>query len=100
MFADAVTYRTEGRKRKKKKLYVTIEIGDDVEMAVEGASVSIDPYRDSSKVASGAGATDSQGTVTFRLKRARSGSYSTTVTGVTAAEFVWDGETPPNEFSF
>ena len=39
----------------------------------------------------------SNGTVTFSLKNAKSGCYTTDVTDVTADEPTWDGATPANE---
>ena len=38
------------------------------------------------------------GTVTFSLKNAPSGWYTTTVTNVSVAGLTWDGKTPENEF--
>jgi hypothetical protein len=36
--------------------------------------------------------------VTFQYKNAGSGTYTTTVTRVTATGLAWDGVTPPNSF--
>jgi len=63
-----------------------------------GASVSIDLFRDGTFVGSGTGTTGTDGTVTFTLKNAKSGCYTTTVTDVTAEGLTWDGATPANEF--
>ncbi|MCH8924971.1 MAG: S8 family serine peptidase, partial [Proteobacteria bacterium] len=95
---DAITYVTEGGKNQDKHLLITVALEDDLLIPVEGASVSIDLYRDSSKIASGTGTTGTDGTVTFSLKNAPSGCYTTTVTDVTAAGLTSDGATPANEF--
>ena len=70
----------------------------DLGNQVSGASVSIDLFRDGSLVGSGTGTTGTDGTVTFTLKNAASGCYTTTVTDVTAAGLTWDGITPANDF--
>jgi len=71
---------------------------DDLGNSVAGASVPIDLFRDGSLVGSGTGTTGTNGTVTFTLKNARSGCYTTTVTEVTAAGLTWDDSIPTNEF--
>ena len=65
---------------------------------VGGASVSIDLFLDGGFLAPGSGTTGTDGTLTFTLKNASSGIYTTTVTDVTAAGLTWDGSTPANEF--
>ena len=98
--ATSITYATEGGKFQDKHLLITIALldDDDIRNPVSGASVSIDLYRDGSKIASGTATTGSSGTITFSLKNAASGLYKTVVTGVTASGLIWDGITPPNEF--
>lgn len=90
----SITYATEGGKNKDKHLLITVALVD----AVSGASVSIDLFRDGSFVGSGTATTGTNGTVTFTLKNAPSGCYTTTVTDVTAAGLTWDVVTPANEF--
>ncbi len=98
--ATSITYATEGGKFQDKHLLITIALldDDDIRNPVSGASVSIDLYRDGSKIASGTATTGSSGTITFSLKNAASGLYKTVVTGVTASGLIWDDITPPNEF--
>ncbi len=96
--ATSITYATEGGKFQDKHLLITIALLDDIRNPVSGASVSIDLYRDGSKIASGTATTGSSGTITFSLKNAASGLYKTVVTGVTASGLIWDDITPPNEF--
>ncbi|MCH8120679.1 MAG: hypothetical protein IIC00_13260 [Planctomycetes bacterium] len=91
-------YATEGGKNKDKHLLITVALVDDLGDPVAGASVSIDLFRDGSFAGSGTATTGSGGTVTFTLKNARTGKYTTEVTDVTAAGLDWDGKTPPNEY--
>ncbi|KAG2473831.1 MAG: putative Aqualysin 1 [Nitrosopumilales archaeon] len=91
---SSITYATEGGKNKDKHLLITVALEDDLSNPVSGASVSIDLSRDGSFVGSGTGTTGTDGTVTFSLKNAKSGCYTTTVTDVTASGLTWDGTTP------
>ena len=91
-------YGTEGGKAKDKHLLITVALLDDLGNEVAGASVSIDLFRDDSFVASGTSTTGTNGTVTFTLKNAKPGCYTTTVTGVTADGLTWDDTTPANQY--
>jgi len=95
--ADSITYTTAGGKNSDKHLSITVALVDALGKPAAGASVSIDLFWNAS-VASGTSTTETDGTVTFTLKNAASGCYTTTVTDVTAAELTWDGITPENEF--
>jgi len=95
---SSITYATEGGKFQDKHLLITIELLDDLGNPVSGASVSIDLNLNDSIFRSGTGTTGSSGTITFSLKNAPVGSYSTTVTDVTASGLAWDGSTPLNGF--
>jgi len=95
----SITYATEGGKNQDRHLLITVALMDDLGQAVSGASVSIDLYRDGSKIASGTGTTGTGGTLTFSLKNAPSGTYTTIVTAVIANGLTWDGVTPPNTFT-
>ena len=53
----------------------------------------LDLYRDGSLIALATGATGTKGAVTFSLKNAKSGSYTTTVTDVSATGLTRDGIT-------
>jgi len=61
---------------------------------VAGASVSIEVDLKDNPYISGTGTTGTGGTVTFKLTNAPSGTYTTTVTDVTAEGLTWDGVTP------
>lgn len=93
---SVVTYATGGGKNQDKHLLITVALVDDLGNVVSGASMSIDLFRDGSPSGSGTGATGTDGSVTFSLKNAKSGTYTTTVTDVTATGLSWDGITPPN----
>ena len=95
----SVTYSGEGGKNKDKHLLITIALVDDLGDLVSGASVSIDLLlTDGSFVGSGTGTTATDGSITFSLKNAPSGCYTTTVTDVTASGLEWSPTgTPSNE---
>jgi len=61
--------------------------------------VSIDLSRDGTPAGSGTGTTGTDGSVTFQLRNAPSGLYTTAVTDVTADGLTWDGATPANSFT-
>ena len=98
VIVDSVTYATEGGRNNEKHLLITVALVDDLAGSVGGASISIDLFRDESPAGSGSGTTGAGGTVTFTLKNAKSGLYTTVVTDVTAAGLTWDGVTPDNDF--
>jgi len=90
---DSISYATEGGKNADKNLLVTISVLDNLGAAVSGASVSLSLSHTSDEW-TGAASTGENGAVTFKLRNAPSGSYSTTVTNVSAEGLNWDGSTP------
>ncbi len=94
-----ISYATEGGKDKDKHLLITVTVVDVLDDPVGGASVSIDLFRDGPQIGSGTGTTGSEGTVTFSLKNASAGCYTTDVTNVSAAGLTWDGVTPDNGYA-
>ncbi len=98
VIVDSITYDSEGGRNGDKHLLITVALVDNLANAVGGASVSIELRRDGSLVGSGTATTGTEGTVTFTLKNARSGRYTTNVTDVNAAGLTWDGVTPDNGF--
>jgi len=66
--------------------------------AASGASVSITLYRDGSSSGNGTAQAGTDGTVTFKLRNASSGCYTTDVTGVSASGLSFDGSEPANGF--
>ena len=96
---SSISYVTEGGRDGKKHLYVTVAVVDDLGSPVAEASVSI--KLDNTTTAqswTGTASTGADGTVTFSLKNAPSGTYTTIVTDVTADGLIWDGSTPDNSY--
>ena len=91
---DVITYDTEGVRSGDKHLLITVTLNP----AVSGAAVSIDLSRDGSPAGSVTGTTGTDGAVTFTVKNASSGCYTTEVTGVTADGLTWIVCTPTNSF--
>src|SRR4051794_9830011 len=73
-------------------LYITVN-------AVPNATVGLRILRNGTSYASGSVATGSSGSTTARLSASR-GCYSTTITGLTASGYTWDGQTPSNSICF
>ena len=104
----SIAYASDGGKNKDKHLFITIQVVDDLGNNVSDATVSIKLKFDENKdgipddteqtVASGSRTTLSDGSVTFSLKNAPSGCYTTKITGVVVSGFDWDGITPNNNF--
>lgn len=96
---DSITYETEGGRNNDKHLNVTVALVDDLGNPVGDASVSIRLDNTTTGQSwTDTGTTGLDGTVTFSLKNAPSGTYTTTVTDVTATGLTWDDETPANGF--
>jgi hypothetical protein len=95
----SITYSTEGGRNSDKHLVITVTVEDDLGNRVPGASLSIDVSLDGQHYANDTAPTGADGTVTFRLGNAPSGTYTTEVTAVAAEGLIWDGTTPPNEFT-
>jgi len=89
---DTITYSTEGGKNGDKHLTVTVHVSDD-SGNIGGASVSIELVNGNSSWTA-TGTTSSTGYAGFTLKNAPSGTYTTTITGVSASGLTWDGATP------
>ncbi len=89
-----IDFGRTGGKNGDKHLLVTVTLVDNLGIWVEGASVSVTVS--GPKGGSGTGTTLGDGTVTFSLKNAPPGCYSTEVTGVTAGGLTWDSSDPAN----
>ena len=96
---SSITYDTEGGRDGKKHLLITVALVDNLGGLVAGASVSIDLFLGGSLYTSGTSTTGTDGTVTFKVANAPSGTYTTTVIDVTAAGLTWDNVTPENGFT-
>lgn len=91
---SSITYGTIGG---GKHLLITVALVDDLGNPVADASVEA-TLNLGEKSWNFAGTTASDGTVTFKLLNAPSGTYTTEVTNVTAEGLTWDSETPTNSF--
>jgi len=96
---SSISYYTEGGKDGKMHLRIVVALVDDLGSPVGGASVSISVNLNGSRYTSGTGTTGTDGKVTFKLNAAPSGTYTTTVTGVSATGLIWDGTTPLNSYT-
>jgi len=94
----SITYATTGGPSSDKHLLITVALLDNLGNPVSDASVSIDLLLNNVFYGSATGTTGTDGTVTFKAVNAPLGTYTTTVTDVTAAGLTWDGLTPPNLF--
>lgn len=95
---ESVTYDTSGGRHKNRDLLTTVKVVDDTPRPVPGAAVSILLRLEGGGSWTGSGSTGDDGRVTFKLRRAPAGTYTTEVTEVTASGLVWDRVTPPNSF--
>jgi len=96
---ESITYATTGGRNQDRHLLVTVTLKDNAEVVVSGASVSIDLHLGSTIFDSATGTSGDNGTVTFQYNNAPSGTYTTTVTNVSADGLTWDGNTPTNSFN-
>ncbi|MBL8851303.1 MAG: S8 family serine peptidase [Planctomycetaceae bacterium] len=96
---DLIVYSMYGGKTNNKNLRVEVDIVDDAGLPVPNATVSVQIWRSGTLAYSGPAVTDSYGTATFTISGARSGTYVTNVTDVTATGYEWDGTSPTNAFA-
>lgn len=95
---ECVTYNTSGGANDDRDLLVTIQVVNDLGDLLQGAEVRIDLFHDGSLFASGSGSfTNSQGEVTYTVRRAPDGNYFTVVTDVIST-LEFEGSTPENSF--
>jgi VCBS repeat-containing protein len=93
---DSIGYTTNGGKDGTKHLTHIIHFIDDDGISVSGAIVAITLTNlDTDSSWPGTGTTDENGFVSFTLKNAPTGCYTTTVESVDSA-LVWDDITPSN----
>ena len=91
----SIDHILNGGKSGDKDLRVTVNVADDQNNPVEGASVSTRLNTTTSGASwTGTASTDADGSVSFRLRNAPSGCYDTDVTNLVAA-LDWDGDTSP-----
>ncbi|MGY5150985.1 MAG: matrixin family metalloprotease [Candidatus Nitrosopumilus sp. bin_6a] len=95
---DSITYSGSGGKDNDRHLTVFVHVSDDSENNVSGATVSISLTNGSSSWTA-TGTTSDTGSIGFTLKNAPSGTYTTTVTNLSASGLIWDGTTPDNNYT-
>jgi subtilisin len=96
---DSIAYSLSGGKSRNKNLNVSLHLTDDIGNPVAGASVSVAIARNGAVVKTASATTDAAGNVACSVSNARSGTYSTLVTAVSASPLTWDGLTPANAFT-
>jgi subtilisin family serine protease len=92
---QSISCTTSGGRGGTKDLLVTVSLFDNLGAAVGGASVTVSIAKDS-QTWGGTSTTSTSGNVTFKLMNAASGTYTTTVTGVTSTP-AWDGQSVPHD---
>jgi len=91
----SIGYEFYGGKNSNRHLRVIVTVEDNLGLAVAGAGVSIE-LSNGSQTWVGTGQTATNGTVTFSLKNAPGGCYSTVITNVILGGYTWDRSTPSN----
>jgi len=94
----SIDYATEGGKNGDKHLSISVTLMDNLGKPVGDASVSVSITLDGQSHVTDTGTTGADGTVSFNINNAASGTYSTRVTNVAADGLTWDGEYPANSF--
>jgi subtilisin len=97
--SSPIEYGTSGGKTGDRHLRVTLSV---VSEGIPAAGAVVSVGLDNSNTGAfwnATGTTDSSGQVTYTLKNAPSGSYSTTVLGVTADGYTWD-EIQPEDLGY
>jgi len=75
-----------------RSLLITVHVkNNSTNAAVSGATVKVAITRNAAPYATGSATTNTSGNVTFKISRAPSGTYSTSVTGITKSGMTWDG---------
>lgn len=93
---SSIAYARSGSGR----LTITVKTVDPSGQGVSGASVALRIYRGSSLFTSGTWTTGAGGKLSLATSARASGCFRTTLTGVTAPGYAWDGMTPSNGACF
>jgi len=94
---DSITYSAAGDTQAG--LDITLHVVNDLGSPVRNAYIWTRVYLNGQLYTVPAGVTNSDGSVTFKLARAPSGTYETRVARVVVAHLTWDGVTPANKFT-
>jgi subtilisin family serine protease len=93
-----IQYFTEGGKNRNQHLRIVVVLVDDFGNPVVDVSISIELYLNNILYASPTGITRIDGMVAFKANNIPSGTYTTTVVGVSASGLIWDGISPENTY--
>lgn len=97
---SSVSYAASGGRYSDKHLSITVAVTNESGSVVSGASVSVELVNSTTNQTwTYSGTTGTNGSFVFSLTNAPSGTYATTITGVIAEGYTWDGHTPPNSFT-
>jgi len=88
---DSITHTTSGGKNNDRHLVVSVHGSDDSGNDVSGASVSIKLVNGGNSWTA-TGTTGSTGYASFTLKNSPSGTYTVTITGISASGLEWNGD--------
>lgn len=97
---SSVTYSLSGGFDNRRNLNITVRAINNLGNPVSNASVSLrltNTFLNRSWT--GSATTGSSGTVTLILSNAPTGTYTTSITNLTATGLTWDAVTPPNSFT-
>lgn len=94
-----IVYSTTGGRGGDKHLQFRVFLLDGFGEATARASVSIRIAHDSGSAATATSTTDSTGSALFEWKNAPTGTFTTTVTDVSAGALIWDGFTPASSYT-
>jgi subtilisin len=97
MSVSSITYTTSGLNNADLNVAINVASGAGAPMA--NAFVWANLYLNGRVCLTPIGTTNAAGSVSFKLARASSGSYKTTMVRVSAAGQTWDGATPANGFT-
>lgn len=99
MSVSSITYSTSAGGPGGVDLNVIINVVNNSGKPVANAYVWANLYLNGRVYMTLVGATSASGSFTFRVTRAPTGSYKTTIARVSAAGLTWDGVTPTNGFT-
>jgi hypothetical protein len=92
---DSITYGAAGGKNHNKDLYITLSHVDDMGNPLADATNEILLVNQTTIQAwGGIGTTDADGLVSYKLRNAPNGCYSTLVVNIIADGMDWDGQQP------
>lgn len=97
MSVSSITYSTSGLNNADLTVAISVVSGSGAPMA--NAFVWANVYLNGRVCLTPIGTTNAAGSASFKLLRASSGTYKTTMVRVSASGQIWDGVTPPNEFT-